>query len=188
MGSGKQLSSGQILIAKDPGRGGYFDQSVVLLLEHNSSGTVGVCLDKTSDYEMIEVFEPFEPQLSPPAVLFEGGPVSPRAAVCLAQLRNPEHDPPGWHRLFDDVGILDLDTPPELVEGGYAHLRIFVGLAGWDAGQLEGELIRGSWFRTGARAEEVFSSTPAELWRRSLRRMGGTASYWSTWTEVPELN
>ena len=92
-----------------------------------------------------------------------------------------------WKRLFDDVGILDLETPVELVAGGFSHMRIFVGLAGWDAGQLEGELIRGSWFRASARAEEVFG-TPEDLWRRTLRRLGGTAGRWSTWTETPELN
>lgn len=187
MHEGHSPVAGQILVATEPGRGGYFDRSVILLLDHNENGSLGVSLHKVSDLGMVDVLEHFQEMLTPPKTLFEGGPVSPQAAVCLAQVANPFEEPPGWKRLFDDVGILDLETPVELVAGGFSHLRIFVGLAGWDAGQLEGELIRGSWFRASPRAEEVFG-TPDDLWRRTLRRVGGAPGRWSTWTETPELN
>ena len=89
--------------------------------------------------------------------------------------------------MFGDVGVLDLETPIELVWDTYVHIRIYVGLAGWSAGQLVGELLRGSWFRSQAVAEEVFG-TPEELWRRVLRRIGGGPGLWSTWTGHPEWN
>ena len=180
-------AAGQILIATEPGRGGYFDQSVVLLLDHNDSGTLGVCLHQASAMPIVPVLEQFTQYLTPPVQMFEGGPVSQQAAVALAQVANPQEEPPGWRRIFGDVGILDLETPVELVDNAFSHMRIFVGLSGWDPGQLEGELIRGSWYRTTARAEEVFG-TPEDLWRRVLRRMGGVTGRWSTWTESPELN
>ena len=75
----------------------------------------------------------------------------------------------------------------ELVRGTYVHIRIYVGLAGWSAGQLVGELLRGSWFRSHARAEEIFG-TPKDLWRRVLRRIGGGPGIWSTWTGHSEWN
>lgn len=181
-------AAGQILVATEPGRPGYFDRSVVLLLDHSEeNGTVGVCLHKLAATPMVDVLEQLTDQLTPPAQLFEGGPVSQQAAVCLAQVANPFEEPPGWKRVFDDVGIVDLDTPVELLQGAFSHMRIFVGLSGWEAGQLEGELIRGSWFRAAARAEEVFG-TPQDLWRRVLRRIGGAKGRWSTWTPDPELN
>ncbi|MFV0429592.1 MAG: YqgE/AlgH family protein [Arachnia sp.] len=187
MKPGQGPAAGQILISTEPGRGGYFDQSVVLLLEHNENGSLGVCLHHLSDLGMVEVLRPFEDLLTQPAQLFEGGPVSPQAAICLAQVMNPDEEPPGWKPVFDDVGILDLETPVELVRGAFSQLRIYVGLAGWDAGQLEGELIRGSWFRSRASVEEVFG-TPDGLWRRALRRVGGTPGQWSTWTGTPVHN
>ncbi|GAB3821427.1 YqgE/AlgH family protein [Tessaracoccus terricola] len=187
MRTGSPPAAGQVLIATEPGKGGYFDRSVVLLLDHNESGSLGVCLHKVAELEMVEPLAHFTQYLSPPVTLFEGGPVSQQAAVSLAKVANPWEEPPGWRRVFDDVGILDLETPIELVAGAFSHLRIFVGLAGWDAGQLEAELIRGSWFRAPARVEEIFG-TPEDLWRRSLRRMGGATGRWSTWTETPELN
>lgn len=187
MKQGQEPAAGQLLIATEPGRGGYFDQSVVLLLEHNETGSLGVCLHQPSETEVVSELQGFTPFLTPPARMFEGGPVSQQAAVCLAQVSNAREDPPGWRQIFDDVGVLDLATPTELVVGAYSHMRIYVGLAGWEAGQLEGELIRGSWFRTHARIEEIFG-TPGDLWAAALRRMGGAPGRWSTWTATPELN
>lgn len=176
-----------MLIAADPGKGGYFDRSVVLILEHNESGTLGVVLNKPSEYDVPAQLSEWSTLLTPPPIPFEGGPVSPQAVVALGQLAGPSVSPPGWKTLFDDVGLIDLDMPFELVEGAFAHMRMFIALSGWEAGQLEGELIRGFWFRTQARAEEVFG-LPDGLWRRVLRRLGGAAARWSTWTSTPVLN
>lgn len=179
--------AGQLLIAAEPGKGGFFDRTVVLLLEHNEAGTLGVILNRPSDMDIPGQLTGWESMLSPPGVPFIGGPVSEQAVVALAQLVTPEVSPPGWKPLFDDVGLVDLDTPLELVDGMFAHMRMFVALSGWESGQLEGELIRGFWFRTQARSEEVFA-LPADLWRRVLRRLGGVGARWSTWTATPVLN
>ncbi|MDO5092949.1 MAG: YqgE/AlgH family protein [Propionibacteriaceae bacterium] len=180
-------AAGQLLVATEPGKGGYFDRSVVLILDHGDSGTIGVCLNKDQSMEVVPELAQFRELLPPPGRLIEGGPVSQQTAVGVTQVRVAGEEPLGWRRLFDDVGVLDLDTPIELVRDTYAQLRIFVGLAGWASGQLVGELLRGSWFRTNALAEEVFG-TPTDLWRRVLRRMGGEPGMWSTWTEQPGQN
>lgn len=179
--------AGQLLIAAEPGSGGYFDRAVVLLVEHNHTGTLGVVLNKPSDVEVPPSLDQWTTMLSPPAVPFEGGPVSEQAVIALAQLVSPDDSPPGWKPLFGDVGLVDLDSPVEVVEGAFAHMRMFIAFSGWEAGQLEGELIRGLWFRTRARPEEVFG-LPEDLWRRVLRRLGGVPARWSTWTETPVLN
>ena len=131
MQHGVPPTAGQILISTEPGKGGYFDQSVVLLLDHNDSGSIGVCLQQPSTLGMVEPLAHFQEYLSPPATLFEGGPVSQQAAVALAQVSDPDEEPPGWKPLFSGVGILDLETPVELVAGmsfqqAYAHMDEWV--------------------------------------------------------------
>lgn len=180
-------AAGQLLLSTEPGKGGYFDQSVVLILEHNDSGTLGVVLNQPSDIEVPEPLTEWQPLLSPPSVPFRGGPVNDQAVIALAQLAHPEVSPPGWQQIFADVGLVDLDTPLELLDGTFAHVRMYIAFAGWESGQLEGELIRGAWFRTKARAEEIFG-LPDELWRRVLRRIGGPTARWSTWTASPIFN
>ena len=100
-----------------------------------------------------------------------------RDAIVRGEPATAEAPPAGWERVIDGIGVVDLNCPPELMESSFSQLRLFVGLSGWAAGQLESELIRGSWFRAPARPEDVFGH-PAGLWRRVLRRLGGATGRW----------
>ena len=179
---------GDLLVASVGTGDDYFSQSVVLLLDADGGGALGVTLNRTSTTPMEDVLPGWVDLASPPQVLFSGGPISPNGAVCLARLTNPHEDPPGWRRVFEDVGLLHLDTPVELAQGAYSDLRIFAGYCGWDAGQLEGELLRGDWYVTRAREDEVFGADQTGLWRRILRRQPGVLSFLSTWLGDPEQN
>lgn len=181
------IAVGQLLVAAQPGHGGYFERAVVLLIEHNQEGTAGVCLNILSDVPVTAAAAPFVEHLSPPRVLFEGGPVNGDVVIALGKPASQESPPPGWERLVGDIGLVDLSFPAELFASSFSGLRAFAGLSAWAPGQLEGELIRGSWFRTAVRAEDVFAE-PDDLWRRVLRRMGGVPARWSTWTDEPALN
>ncbi|MCB0885015.1 MAG: YqgE/AlgH family protein, partial [Propionibacteriaceae bacterium] len=97
-------------------------------------------------------------------------------------------EPPGWRPVIGDIGLLHLDTPVEIASGGYTDLRIFAGYSGWAPGQLDEELARGAWFRMPSRDEDIFTADPTSLWRRILRRHGGTPALLSTWPKDPELN
>lgn len=59
------------------------------------------------------------------------------------------------------VGLLNLETPVELAQGAYEHLRIFAGYAGWDAGQLQQELEFGMWYVVPALASDPSTPSPA---------------------------
>ena len=53
------------------------------------------------------------------------------------------------------------------------NVRLFLGYAGWGAGQLEEELSTGSWVPAPADTQLLFSNAPAEeIWRSSLRSLG----------------
>lgn len=179
--------AGQLLIAAEPGNGDFFDRTVVLIIEHNRGGSVGVVLNRPMSVDMPDELAGWMPFLTPPAVPFEGGPVAPQAALGLAQLSDPHQTPLGWKAVSDDIGLVDLGTPLEVLQGAYAHVRIYIAFSGWSPGQLDDELARGVWFRAQARAEDVFG-TPEGLWRRVLRRQGGMLGQWSTWTNTPTSN
>jgi putative transcriptional regulator len=128
------------------------------------------------------------PVVSEPQLLFHGGPVSPNGAICLARVRVPGEEPPGWRRLFGDVGLLHLDTPVEIVRGAYDDLRIFAGYAGWASGQLEAEIAEGMWHVVTAEPSDVFGVAPLELWRAVLRRQRTPVAVFSTWVDDPTTN
>ncbi|CAM2908764.1 YqgE/AlgH family protein [Propionibacterium acidifaciens] len=175
-------------MSTQPSGAGFFDQSVILMLESDEDGALGVALNKPSALPVSQVLPDWEPQLNPPQVLFAGGPVLPNGAICLAKVLDPGEDPLGWRRIIGDIGVLHLDTPVELTAGAFSDVRVFAGYCGWDPGQLAEEMRHGAWVRTTPREEEIFGADAGDLWRKVLRRLGGQAALLSAYTATPELN
>lgn len=179
---------GNLLVASVLLADGVFDRTVVLVLDCDEDGALGVILNEISQTPLDAVLPDWVATVSEPRLLFHGGPVSPNGAICLASVASPGEEPPGWRPLFDTVGLLHLDTPIEIVAGAYRDLRIFAGYAGWSAGQLQGEVAAGMWHVATAEYDDVFGARPLELWRGVLRRQRSETAYFSTWLEDPDLN
>ncbi|HET7476476.1 MAG TPA: YqgE/AlgH family protein [Dermatophilaceae bacterium] len=179
---------GDLLVASAMLADGVFNQTVVLVLDFDEDGALGVILNEIAQTPLDAVLPDWVGAVSEPKLLFHGGPVSPNGAICLASVVAKGEEPPGWRPLFDNVGLLHLDTPIEIVAGAYQDLRIFAGYAGWGAGQLQAELAAGMWHVVEATYEDVFGSQPLELWRTVLRRQPGELAFFSTWVEDPQLN
>lgn len=179
---------GDVLVASVLLADGIFNQTVVLVLDSDADGALGVILNEVAPTPLDAVLPEWVAAVSEPQVLFHGGPVSPNGAICIASVRNSGEEPPGWRPLFDDVGLLHLDTPMEIVAGAYRDLRIFAGYAGWSPGQLQTEIAMGQWHVLDAGYDDVFSSSPTQLWRRVLRRQPSQLAFFATWTEDHEQN
>ncbi len=186
--AGPEPRPGNLLVASIQLADGVFDTTVVLVLDADGDGALGVILNELSPTSLDTVLPDWVDVVSEPQLLFHGGPVSPNGAICLARVRVPGEEPPGWRRLFGDVGLLHLDTPVEIVTGAYDDLRIFAGYAGWAAGQLDSELAEGMWHVVDAEADDVFGEAPLELWRAVLRRQRSPVSVFSTWVDDPSVN
>ncbi|MFW6599404.1 YqgE/AlgH family protein [Propionibacteriaceae bacterium Y2011] len=180
--------AGDLLISSVAVDEGTFVGTVILIIDHDESGTLGVILNRYAEPRLESVLPAWASLVSSPRVLFNGGPVSANGAICLAALVDQEEDPPGFRRVFDGVGLLHLDTPTEIVGGAYADLRIFAGYSGWDSGQLASEMSLGWWWVADTRYDDVFGDQPEDLWRRVLRRQPSELAYFSTWVDDPELN
>ncbi|GII82996.1 UPF0301 protein [Sphaerisporangium siamense] len=171
-----------------------FRRGVVLILEHDEDGgTLGVMLNRPSEVTVNQVLPSWDPLVSGPPVLFEGGPVQTDSALALASVPSGQ-EPLGWRRLHADgsavskLGTVDLDAPPEILAGEITQMRIFAGYAGWTAGQLEAEIREGSWYVVEAEPGDTFDSRPANLWRSVLRRQPGELAFVATCPDDPKLN
>src|SRR5512134_295679 len=78
---------GQLLVATPVLRDPNFDRTVVLLVAHENGGALGVVLNRATEVPVAEVLGPWGTLAEEPAVVFEGGPVQPEAAICLARAR-----------------------------------------------------------------------------------------------------
>jgi len=154
-----------------------FFRAVILILEHNEEGAVGVIINQPSTSGLGEELPDWAPLLAEPGVVFVGGPVQPDAAVGLADGVDGSSLP--------GVGIVDLSAPPG--ELG-VQVRIYAGYAGWGPGQLESELAQGGWIVARAEAEDVFAVEPDAVWSAVLKRQKGTTALLATFPVDPSLN
>ena len=180
-------AAGRLLVAapelKDPS----FAGAVVLLLDHDDDGSLGVIVNRPTAVVVSSVLPAWTPSISPPEVLFEGGPVSRDSALAVARVLGDD-DPVGFRRIVGDLGIIDLDTPVDVMADAIGDLRIFAGYAGWGAGQLAGELDEGSWYVVDALPRDVFGPEVSRLRQAVLRRQPGELAWLSTRPENPSQN
>jgi len=181
---------GRLLIAAPLLTEDTFKRTVVYLLEHDSSGTVGVVINRPSRTPVGQVLPLWQDAVSEPSVVFGGGPVLVDGALCLGQVGGDEvgEDESSVRRLTDSLATVDLDADVALITGLTTQLRIFAGHAGWSAGQLDGELAQGAWFVVTGSAADVFSEEPRELWSRVLRRQPPPLNLVATYPADPSLN
>ncbi|WP_067428742.1 YqgE/AlgH family protein [Nocardioides jensenii] len=181
-------SAGTLLVAaaelSDPNFGG----SVVLLLDADQDGALGVVLNRPSMLLVADVLRPWADVVTEPEVLFVGGPVATDGALAVARLADPEDEPVGFRTSFADVGLIDLDSPVELVDGSVCEVRVFAGYAGWGAGQLEAEIAEGSWYVVPALTADLFREDTTTLRRDVLRRQPGELAWVSTRPADPMQN
>jgi len=172
-GPSMESMAGRLLVAtpalKDPN----FDRTVVLLVAHEPGGALGVVLNRATEVAVADVLADWGGLARDPAVLFEGGPVQPDSAICLARIRNPMQRIKGFHQVSGAVGTLDLSVDPERLRESVSGIRVFAGYSGWGTGQLEEEIKEGSWFVLDALPGDAFVDRPEDLWAMVLRRQGG---------------
>jgi putative transcriptional regulator len=181
------LLSGSLLVATPQITEGVFARSVVLLLHHDAEGAQGVVLNRPLDARVDAVLPSWQEHVTAPSVLFEGGPVGLDSALGIVTVPG-EGEPMGVKKLFGGVGLVDLDTPPELVVPEIAGLRIFAGYAGWSPGQLEEEVRTGSWYVVESEGRDAFDDQPDTMWTRVLRRQRDHLAFVATFPPDPEMN
>lgn len=181
-------SAGQLLVAT-PLTGDFFRRTVVLVLQHDEDGAHGLVLNSPLEAQVSAVLPEWQPHVTPPGTLFQGGPVGMDTAMGLVTV--PGDDTEGLlgiSLLFGSLGLVDLDAPPPVVTPDLAGLRIFAGYAGWSPGQLDDELSQGAWYVVPCEPRDPFQADTTHLWRDILVRQRNTLSLVATHTDHPEMN
>jgi putative transcriptional regulator len=179
--------TGRLLVATPALKDPHFERTVVLLVAHEETGALGVVLNRATEVQVDEVLTGWEALAAQPSVVFEGGPVQPEAAICLARAR-PGADPEGFSRVEGVVGTVDLSGDPDAMVGHVDRLRVFAGYAGWGAEQLESEIEEGAWFVLDALPGDAFMPQPDDLWAMVLRRQGGMMAAVAYFPPDPTMN
>ncbi len=182
------LRAGMLLVAAPTLVDPNFADAVVLLLDVDEEGALGVVVNRPSPVLVGDVLDGWADVVAEPEVLFRGGPVSTEGALAVGRLADPDVAPDGFRSVVGPLGVVDLDAPVDVVGRGLANLRIFAGYAGWGAGQLEGEVAGGDWYVVPALDADPFRADPSDLRRDVLRRQPGELAWHATRPADPEQN
>lgn len=180
--------AGALLVAAPQLVDPHFRRAVVLVLQHDEDGALGMVLNRPLTVRVGTVLPGWDAVVSAPALLYRGGPVGLDGVLGLATMPAGADPNPAVSRMVGPFGLVDLETDPEQAATGITGLRLFAGHSGWSGGQLEGEVAVGGWHVLPALPSDAVTPAPEDLWRQVLRRQGGALAILSTFPEDPSLN
>jgi putative transcriptional regulator len=183
-----EIRAGMLLLASPELLDPNFIDTVVLILDADEDGAMGVVINRPSPVPVVAVLADWSEVVAEPEVLFRGGPVSPEGALAVALLRDQHVVPEGLRPVTDRLAIVDLDAEADVLGEQVDSVRIFAGYAGWGAGQLEGEIDGGDWYLVPSMPPDAFLSDPTDLWRDVMRRQPGELAWHVNRPADPELN
>src|ERR671933_1024250 len=120
------VAPGTLLVAMPSLTDPTFAGTVVYLLDHSDTGTLGVVLGRPSQVAIRDVLPGWCDLAVEPGVFHVGGPCESDTALCLAV--SPAVDPgdgSGLRRAAGDVYLVDLDADPDVLASTLAGLRVF---------------------------------------------------------------
>jgi putative transcriptional regulator len=157
-------TQGSFLVATRDLRGSWFSETVILLIQHDEFGTMGLVINQPSEIQLTEMLPEVTHLRESDQTLFVGGPVSSYGVTILIQSDNA---PAESEHVFGDVYASG--SREQLIEMMYnadpaPRVRLYAGHSGWSPGQLAGEIARGSWDVIPADEGMIFSTEPTTVW------------------------
>ncbi len=156
---------GHLLIAAPELLDPNFVRSVVLMVQHNEQGALGLILNRPTTKQLQHLWADVgDEPCNANGPVYLGGPVpGPIMAI---------HAIPDLAELQVLEGVFFAarkDHLDQLVLHEGQLCKVFVGHAGWGPSQLEGELTLGGWLTVPATAEDVFHGGE-DLWASLVKR------------------
>jgi putative transcriptional regulator len=179
---------GRLLVATPMLREPTFARTVIAMLEHDvENGAVGLVINRPVGLPMDTVVPAVTDLVTPPEILFDGGPVGQTTAIALG-IAAPGAPAEGWAYVVPPLVTVDLDHDPALLAASLQAMRVFAGYAGWAPGQLEGEIEQGAWYVVDWVPMDAFTAEPTALWSAVLRRQGWPLSAVALCPPDPSMN
>ncbi len=165
----------QLLIAMPGMEDPNFSNTVTLICEHNADGALGIIINRPLSLNMGGLFRQLSIDVSNPIIADEpvvmGGPVGPERGFVL---HGGEDQFESSLRVSQDICLtLSRDIIDAMAEGeGPDRHLVALGYAGWEAGQLEEEILENSWLNVPARTDIVFDMPFARRWTAAAEILG----------------
>jgi putative transcriptional regulator len=163
-------AAGKLLVADQTMLDPRFLQTIVLLFRYSKDGAAGLILNHPTNVNVSKIFPEIPGLNSKKEFLHFGGPVAADTVFLLVQGKDPGDKA---ERIFQNVFIsADKSVMQEELGHikGQEKLHVYIGYAGWGAGQLDMEIAGGHWHVLPADTKAIFYSDPEKIWQEYLDR------------------
>ena len=166
----------------------HFARSVVLVVEHNDEGSMGIVMNK--NFSNLMTLNELVPELAsiPPIPLYKGGPVGRDTLFYLHTFSYLKDALPLGNGLYVNGDFEQMKR--YILAGGETQgtVRFFMGYAGWQRGQLTQEIEANTWMVSNDSQVNLLNMYLRDLWKDSLCDMGGKYAVWSRYPKYPIMN
>lgn len=173
---------GKLLLAMPGMTDPRFERAVVVMMEHNETGAMGLIVNKplsgVAFHDLLEQLDiPAQDGIDIP-VLF-GGPVEIGRGFIL---HSPDMVLPQSEALSDKVNLSTmLDVLSQIAAGeGPKELLFCLGYAGWTAGQLDEEIKQNAWLHAPLSPEILFHLPHEKRWDAAMALAGINPDFLTT--------
>jgi putative transcriptional regulator len=165
----------QLLIAMPGMADPNFSSTVTLICEHTNEGALGIVINRPLTLQLGGLFQQMDvtnvsPNVAQEPVLM-GGPVGQERGFVL---HDSEQCFENSVAVSNDIQLtLSRDIIDKLAMGeGPKQTLVAIGYAGWDAGQLENEMLANSWLNVPASPDIVFETPFEDRWALAANKLG----------------
>jgi putative transcriptional regulator len=165
----------QLLIAMPGMADPNFSSTVTLICEHTNEGALGIVINRPLTLQLGGLFQQMDvtnvsPNVAQEPVLM-GGPVGQERGFVL---HDSEQCFENSVAVSNDIQLtLSRDIIDKLAMGeGPKQSLVAIGYAGWDAGQLENEMLANSWLNVPASPDIVFETPFEDRWALAANKLG----------------
>jgi putative transcriptional regulator len=169
-----RLARGKFLVANKSLQDPTFVETVVLLVDYDDNGALGVVVNRPTDVPLTAALPEVDELRKRKDLIFLGGPVARDRMVLLLRAAAA---PPQSVQVFDQVYATGSLSALRSSIGHGESVRAYAGYAGWGPGQLDAEVARGDWLIGPADSKAIFDDPPKGIWPRFVERFSGD---WAT--------
>lgn len=175
--------NGSLLVAKPTVNDDYFRRSVIMLVNHDDKGAMGLVLNNMSTLMLSEVLP--DVKVVNDAPLYIGGPVNPEVMFYIHTL-GPEVIPDSLP-MGDGIYFAgDFEAMKKYLESGgetAGKVKFIAGYSGWSAGQLMDEIDRSDWAVLDVyNSDMMMTGGFIETWQWAVSCFG---SRYRLWNNIP---
>lgn len=168
--SAQDLGIGKVLVSSRATGDPAFMESVVLLLQYDRQGALGLMINRRTEAPISRVLKDVNTAKRGSDPVYFGGPVELDAVFALLRSGTKPDDAAA---VLNGVYVVSAKQALEkalAASNGDRDVRVYVGYCGWGGGQLEHEVTLGGWWIFAGDPGDVFDPQPGSVWTRLIAR------------------